>query len=345
VHLRTITLFFVLPLFAATPAHAESKSVDEANATEKKEAGGTYTNAMADFDKSEFEKALTGFRDSYHRVRSPNSHFMIARTLARLGRNAEAYAELDAVIAEADALGEHYAGTAHAAREKREEIRPRVALITVQVAHAPKGTTYSVGGDAIAADKLGTPIAVLPGETKVVATPPGGAERAWTKTIQAGESETLDVDLLTASKTAATSSKTSFHPKYVLEIEPHFVGETLAPPGSATRGAGVGGRLALEVSATGLLGADDSFALTAGGDWIGTSTDPHVWIPLGIQWNIWILRDLSLFFEPGVALMVGAGTHGRPALDFGARYHVWRKLYVVGRIGIPGATIGASLLL
>lgn len=342
-HVRTATLSLVLSVFAAASAHAGSKSVDEATALEKKEAGSTYANAMADFDKSVFDKALAGFRESYGHVRSPNSHFMIARTLAKLGRNAEAYTELDAVIAEAEALGDRYADTAHAAREKREEIRPRVALITVNVAHASKGTTYSVAGDVVDPDRLGKPIAVLPGETKVLVTPPGGAEQSFTKNIQAGESGTLDVDLTPSA--AAGANEVSYHPKYHLEIEPHVVGETLEPPGTATRGAGAGGHLSLEISRTGLIGAEDSVALTAGGDWIGTSTDPHVWVPLGIQWNVWVLKDLSIFFEPGVALMFGAGTHGRPALDVGLRYHVWKKLSVVGRVGVPVATIGASWLL
>ncbi|HEX7672233.1 MAG TPA: hypothetical protein VF395_21705, partial [Polyangiaceae bacterium] len=173
-HARTATLALALSVFASTSAHAGSKSVDEATAQEKKEAGATYANALADFDKNRFDEALAGFRESYGHVRSPNSHFMIARTLAKLGRNAEAYTELDAVITEADALGERYSDTTHAAREKREEIRPRVALITINVAHAKKGTMYSVAGDVVDPDRLGKPMALLPGETKVVVTPPGG---------------------------------------------------------------------------------------------------------------------------------------------------------------------------
>jgi hypothetical protein len=343
-HLRAITTLLLLSLFAAPKALAEGKSVDEASPTERKEAGAVYANAMADFDKDDLEKALAGFRDSYHHVRSPNSHFMIARTLARLGRNAEAYSELDAVIAEADALGTRYADTSRAAAEKREQIRPRVALLTVHVTHAPKGTTYAMGGDPLDAERLGKPISVLPGETKVVVTPPGGAPQTWTKTVQAGDSGTLEIDLAPGEKAAAAAAA-STHTQYLVEVEAHVVGETLDPPGPATRGAGAGGRLSLELSKTGVLDAGDSLALTAGGDWIGTGVHRHVWIPLVLQWNIWLLPKFSLFFEPGVALMVGAGTHGSPALDVGVRYQVWRKLSVVGRVGIPGATIGVSMLL
>ena len=341
--LRPIFAAGLLPLFIATNALAIGKTVDEASPSDKKEAGSIYSDAMVDFDKNDFDKALAGFRESYARVRSPNSRFMIARTLARLGRNAEAYTELDAVIADADALGPHYSDTAHAAREKQEEIRPRVALLTLKIAHAPKGTTYVVGGDSIDESSLAKPIAVLPGETKIAAKPPAGAEQVWTKTIQAGEAGVLEVDLAEPPKDGATEP--TLRPNYLLEGEAHVVGETLSPPGNATRGAGVGARLSLALSRTGFLGAEDSFALTSGADWIGTSTNPHVWIPVAVQWNIWVLPDVSVLVEPGAALMVGAGTHASPVLDVGLRYRVWRKLSAVGKVGIPGATIGVSMLL
>ena len=69
------------------------------------------------------------------------------------------------------------------------------------------------------------------------------------------------------------------------------------------------------------------------------------WIPLAVQWNIWVLPDLSLMVEPGLSLMVGEGTHGQPALDVGARYRLFRKVFAIGRVGVPGATIGVSILL
>jgi hypothetical protein len=344
VRFRTITTAAILSLLAAPDVRAEGKSVDEASPTERKEAGQIYSDAMADFDKDALEKALAGFRDSYHHVRSPNSHFMIARSLARLGRNAEAYAELDSVIAEADALGTRYADTSRAAGEKREQVRPRVALLTIHVAHAPKGAKYTLGGEPFDPRRLDKPIAVDPGESKVVVTPPGGVEQPWTKTIQAGDSGTIEIDLAPGEKSGVGAAAASHRP-YLLEIQGHVVGETLDPPGPAVRGAGVGGRLALEISKTGVLDAMDSLALTAGADWIGTNNQKHVWIPLALQWNVWVLPKFSLFFEPGVALMVGAGTHGSPALDVGVRYQLWRSVSAVGRLGIPGATIGVSLLL
>ena len=94
-----------------------------------------------------------------------------------------------------------------------------------------------------------------------------------------------------------------------------------------------------------MLGSYDSLAVGAGLDWSGTSDDPHSWIPVVAQWNIWLTPAFSLRFEPGVSLLVGNGTHVAPALYLGARYRIYRCLYVAGRVGIPDAAIGAALLL
>ncbi|HVU02981.1 MAG TPA: hypothetical protein VHE30_14575 [Polyangiaceae bacterium] len=321
----------------------DEKSVDHASASEKKIAGDLYTQAMTAFDKGDLAPALEGFRSSYSHVKSPNSHFMIARTLARQGNNAEAYAELDRVIDEAEALGSRYADTARAAREKQSEIRPRIGFLTVVLEDAPKDTEVTVAGERLPKEKIGKAVPVLPGDTKVTATPPGGATQSFSKNVPAGDTETLTVEL--GPQKSGDAEEPDYHPRYLVEASLHLAGETLEPPGNATRGAGPGGRVALEFSRTGVLGAADSFAVVGGVDWIGTSTDAHYWIPVALQWNVWMMRDVSLFFEPGVALLVGAGTKGSPVLDFGLRYRVWKKVSVVGRIGIPGATIGASILL
>ena len=88
----------------APPAFGASKEVAAATPAEKSEASNLYAAAMADFEKDALDNALKGFRDSYGVVKSPNSHFMIARTLARLGRNVEAYEELEATIAESKTI-------------------------------------------------------------------------------------------------------------------------------------------------------------------------------------------------------------------------------------------------
>src|SRR5690606_30794271 len=108
------------------------------------------------------------------RVKSPNSHFMMARSMTRLGRNEEAYRELSRVIREADEGGERYAATAESARAKREEIRPRVGLLRIDVSSLPKGSKVYVEDEAVRADDLKDALPVLPGNVHVRAELPSG---------------------------------------------------------------------------------------------------------------------------------------------------------------------------
>jgi hypothetical protein len=332
-------------LFWAARGVAAGKSVNDATAAEKKAAADAYRSAMASFDKNEFEVALKGFRESYEKVKSPNSHFMIARTLARLGRNAEAYDELNGVIAEAGELGEKYEDTVHAAYAKLDEIKPRIGFVVVTIENGPKETTVMVGEDKLDPARLGKPVAVLPGDTTITVSPPGKDKRTQQAHVEAGATAEVKFNLATRDP-AKPPPEPTFHAPYRVELEASVVGETLAPPYPVTRGAGAGVRAAFPVIDRGVLGTQDNFALSTGLDWIGTSTDPHFYIPAELQWNIWLTKEFSLRLEPGAAVMFGAGsTKVVPSLFAGARYQIYKSLYVHGRIGIPIAGIGVSLFL
>jgi hypothetical protein len=342
VRLRTIFRTLVIALFSSGVAFATGKTVDEATPADRAEAGNIYAAAMADFDHNDLQKALAGFRDSYGKVKSPNSHFMIARTMARLGQNAEAYAELERVVAEAEALGGRYADTVQAAHAKMDEIRPRVGFVVVTPENAPKGTSVLVGEETLPAEKVGKPVAVLPGDNKITVVTPNGREER-TVTVAAGDTKTVSIDLGATAPVEAVEPE--IHQPYRLEVEAAVIGEVTNPPGGTNRGAGIGGRVAVPILPRLILGNRDNLAICAGADYSWTSADRHVWIPVVAQWNIWITSDFSARLEPGVALVVGNGTYVRPAGYLGLRYRVYRHLYITGRVGVPDATIGASLFL
>ena len=115
---------------------AAGVSVNDATIRDKARAKGPYSKAMEAFDDGNFEAALQGFQESYDIVASPNSHLMIVRTLAKLGLTAEAYSMLHDVITEAEAAQntDKYGKTADAARAEQEQLRSRLALVTIDMA-------------------------------------------------------------------------------------------------------------------------------------------------------------------------------------------------------------------
>jgi hypothetical protein len=338
--------------FALCPvgvARAADHSPESASTDDKRRAQELYDSAMKAFDADDYDGALRGFQSSYEAVKSPNSHFMVARSLARLGRNVEAYKELTAVIDECEARGSRYADTQHAAYAKREEVTPRIGLLTITLGNAPKGTQVLLGDEKVAPGDIGKPMAVLPGESKIIAVTPDGKKHTQKVTLRTGTTANVALDIPSEKKKREEPSEPPFneleHPKHVAELGVHAVGETVPPSDVDSRGAGVGARLYVNVLPRGLFnGVNDSFAVGAGGDFILSSSRKHVLVPVTVQWNFWLGDSFALFVEPGVNMVFGAGTHVQPAIYAGARYVLGGSVSIVGKMGIPDATIGAGVL-
>jgi hypothetical protein len=348
-------VLLVIALLALCPTRVAS-AADSPSEGDKQRAQQLYDGAMKAFDQDDYDGALRGFQSSYEAVKSPNSHFMIARSLARLGRNVEAYKELTLVIDECDARGERYADTKHAAYAKRQEVTPRIGLLTVTQGNAPKGTHVSLGDEKVAPSDIGKPLPVLPGETKVVALTPDGKTHTQKVTLLAGATADVALDIPNEKKHVEVKeppfNETDYR-TYSAALELHAAGETVPPSDIDSRGAGVGARLYVNILPRGLFpGVVDSFAVGAGADFILTSTRAeeaggprkHVLVPVTAQWNLWFVDNFALFFEPGVNMVFGAGTHVQPAIYVGGRYVLGSSVGIVLRAGIPDVTLGLGLL-
>ena len=176
-----------LPAWAegARPAEKDQR----AGAQKTFEAGGTL------FDSKHYEQALAAFRASYQIVASPNSHLMIARCLRELGRNAEAYREYDAVAAEATRGGERYRSSGQAATEERDELKSKIALLTVRVANATPDVVVHVGDTTLPAEQVGSPVPFDPGAVVVTAESPSGASAHAEVTLTAGAPASVELNL------------------------------------------------------------------------------------------------------------------------------------------------------
>jgi hypothetical protein len=163
-------------------------------APDKVEAREKYKRAKADFEAKHFEQALKGFRESYAVLPSPNSHLMIANTLAELGRSAEAYLEARRVRAEATAAAQadpKYQETVTGAEQTMSRLRPKIGLLTIQADSSDPGAALVVAGHPVERTEWSEPVPVEPGAVSVSLTGTGG-EKKRDLQVAAGSEQTVD---------------------------------------------------------------------------------------------------------------------------------------------------------
>lgn len=176
------------------PTSAKAAPTSSASAAVR--AKEHFDAAQALFDKKKYDAALVLFREAYDETKSPNAHLMVGVTLLKLGRLAEAYDELVATMREAGARAETEPKYASARDQAAAEIAPLEAkvaklVLTFTGAGAPPGARVSVNGAAVPADKLGAPMAMMPGDVQIVVEGLGPAPLKRTETLVAGSAKTV----------------------------------------------------------------------------------------------------------------------------------------------------------
>jgi len=158
-------------LAAGAPASAQPRPPPGHGAAgDTQKATQYYLKGSELFKSKKFVLALEQFKLSYATVPSPNSHLYIARCLAAMGETRQAWLEFDKVSEEAAARAateEKYGPTRDSANVERDELATRLALITVDVAHAEPGTTLHVGRWEVPRDRWSRPYPVDPGTYEV----------------------------------------------------------------------------------------------------------------------------------------------------------------------------------
>lgn len=176
------------------------------------------------------------------------------------------------------------------------------------------------------------------------------------------------------------------HPRYGVEVEPHLVLQwTHHPWHSNEDGLGLGARFNIPIIEDGpIKKINNSMAIGFGVDWVhfsdycwgwgywrGPVPDQyarseceasHLWFPVVLQWNFWLTKVISVFGEPGLAIVherweyywdcAGdwckydeSDTDVEPVLfAAGARFLFTDTFGLTVRLGWPYASAGASLL-
>lgn len=180
-------------LLVAATVGAKGVSVDAASKAQLKEAKEPFTAGMAAMEAGKFEEAAKAFRASCDIVASPNSQLMLARALTQLGRLAEAYRELEGTLIEANALAEKqkkYSNTADSAQNELNELKPKVAFVTVVA-----GTKVDIGTQTVSPSDWGNPLPVTPGTLAVILTGADGRQQTQQLTFRAGENTELKAEM------------------------------------------------------------------------------------------------------------------------------------------------------
>ena len=168
---------------------------------------------------------------------------------------------------------------------------------------------------------------------------------------------------------------------YSFEVQPHLILGTAPGGPGAGSGTGLGALAVVEVSPDGFIGdVNDSIAVGAGlgfghhtGAWLssgqrdqclhfepgpaGTSVCTevtsggggynYVYVPLVMQWNVWLTQQWSVFAEPGLDLYLrtAPGSALGPAMHVGGRFKIADRMTLTARVGYPNFTFGVSFFL
>lgn len=183
------------PVLVATFALALSMSASagpppsKATKAEFDKAQGLFEKAKEQLQKGKLDDAMAGFHKSYAVVASPISRLFVARCLAALGRDLDAYRELSDVIAEAKVEGAKdpkYLETKQAAETERAELAPKVAVVVVRVDDPALTGDVTIAGAPRPRERLAEGWAVQPGSVEVVLTAAGKRD-AKTVSVALGE--------------------------------------------------------------------------------------------------------------------------------------------------------------
>jgi len=168
------------------------------------------------------------------------------------------------------------------------------------------------------------------------------------------------------------------HPHYAFELEPHLVLDWAGVPGPHDDGLGVGLRASVPLFHNGPIDRiNNNMAITFGFDftrathacapprtvyWGDCRIDSY-FLPVALQWNFFLTDIISVFGEPGLALVNyrwntwdrcwapgycsadGHDTHLTPVFWGGARFLFSDTVGVAVRLGFPSVTAGITFLL
>jgi hypothetical protein len=178
---------------AGAPAAAQP-TLAQADESQTERARVSFQAGKTAFEEGRYDQALEHFTAADAAVASPNAKLMAARSLAQLGRLAEAFRLLTALIREAESWGDgRYARAAQAAAEEQVALKPRIVMLSVEVRDPTGDATLTVAGRELPRSAWVEPIAIDPGAFEVVLTGRAGQRDSHRLTLAPGVAATLEL--------------------------------------------------------------------------------------------------------------------------------------------------------
>lgn len=185
-HLRhllwSVTIALVVALSLAPAAEAQSVAKTQ------------FIQAKKRYEKGEYQDALTMFRYAWEHSKSPNARLYIGRCLHKLGQVKEAYDEFRGALddaAEKAAADKKYVKTRDAAAAELALMETQIGRVMVVLDDGVPEATVTLNGAAFPKERLGTPVTVLPGQQRLVASAEGKDDVVRDLTVGGGKLEAV----------------------------------------------------------------------------------------------------------------------------------------------------------
>ena len=201
-----------------------------------------FLEAQKKYEQKDYAASLELSQMALEVSESPNARLYVARSLRELGRFAEAYDEMSITLRDATERAQEeskYVPTRDAAAAELALLQRKIGRVIVAVADPPEGTDVTLDGKPIETERLGQPLAVMPGTISVRATAPDSAPIERKLTLAAGETRTLA--LAFDGSVPATESEPEPKPVATAEVDTETSGGSLRTIGFVVAGVGVAG--------------------------------------------------------------------------------------------------------
>lgn len=171
-----------------------------------------FQSANKLFGEKKYDAALLLFREAYEKSQSPNAHLMIGKCLLAQGELPAAYDEFSATLREAGKRAEtepKYAETRDAAAAELAPLETKIGKLVITVVDATATTRVLVNNVELSKDKLGAPVAVMPGTIEIAAEGLTADKIVKSEEVKGGETKAVILSAAVAKPPPSTLPPTT----------------------------------------------------------------------------------------------------------------------------------------